>query len=191
MPINLPNKVIFVHIPKTGGSSIEKMFNIKQLISTKKTCPSLQHMTGDMIRKKIGRKAWKRCFRFTIVRHPYTRMLSEYNWGGSAIVKNDFMKFMKRVRYIVKANRCHAKFKFDHFLPQHKYTDGVRMHYIGKFEEYENVVQHIENKMGKKVRRLHFQRGKRKSKKTFLTQEEKDIIYEVYEKDFETFNYKR
>lgn len=162
-----------------------------ELISERVETPSLQHMTGKMIRNKIGKNYWKSCFRFTIVRHPYTRMMSEYNWGYSAIQCDDFLQFLRRVQRIVNKNLCYAKYKYDHFLPQHKYLNGIKVHHIGRFENFEDTIKIIESKFGRKVTRVKDQQSKRKKKKTTLTQQEKDLIYAIYKKDFEIFNYER
>lgn len=191
MPINRVDKIVFIHIPKTGGTSVETMLNLNELKSLKKVCPSPQHMTGLSLRKRIGTQLWKRCFRFTIVRNPYTRILSEFNWGGSAIQTDNFMEFLNRVQTIVQKNKCYSKFKYDHFLPQYKYLENVRIHYVGKFEDFEGVIRHIEKRTGKKVARVHAQKGTRTTKKLELTQQEKDIIYSIYKKDFEMFGYER
>jgi len=189
MPINEKSKLVFIHIPKTGGTSIEEMFDIHKMISKKCVVPSPQHITGAMVLEKIGSKLWSKCYKFTIVRNPYTRILSEYNWTGGALYGMDFGSFIQKVRRIVREKRCYSKFKFDHFLPQHKFIEGVELDYIGKFEDYDSVVRQLEKQTGTTVKKVHTQSGKKK--KTHLTKGEKDIVYDIYEKDFKIFGYAR
>ena len=61
--------------------------------------------------------------------------------------------------------------------------------YIGKFEDYDSVVRQLEKQTGTTVKKVHTQSGKKK--KTHLTKGEKDIVYDIYEKDFKIFGYAR
>lgn len=89
------NGIIFIHIPKTGGSSIESYFKKKYNLVDRqifygfdKRIPhSLQHCTW-----KEYCENWDTVFRgerardrskyevFTVVRNPYTRAISEFYW---------------------------------------------------------------------------------------------------------------
>lgn len=57
----------FIHINKCGGTTIEHAMRIPKI-----------HDTADDRIKKIGIQAWKRMTTFTIVRHPYTRVVSHF-----------------------------------------------------------------------------------------------------------------
>lgn len=60
--------LIFVHVPRTGGTSIEKIFN-KALGDT--SSPS-------KIVSEIGIEKWKQYFKFAVVRNPMDRLVSSY-----------------------------------------------------------------------------------------------------------------
>lgn len=77
-------RILFVHIPKTGGTTIEKWlqnlspircFNLKAPPSLK--C-SPQHLTYEDLNAIFGEDYFDYCF--TIVRNPYERLASEYRW---------------------------------------------------------------------------------------------------------------
>ena len=59
---------VFIHINKCGGSSVEAALGI----------PVKVHDTALQRRRKIGRNRWERAFTFSIVRHPYSRVISQY-----------------------------------------------------------------------------------------------------------------
>ena len=87
MPIFLKNKILFIHIPKNGGTSIETcMKNIGDkvdlwmFVNRKKffLSHSEQHCTfKEIINNNKYNSEYKT---FSIIRHPIDRVLSEYNW---------------------------------------------------------------------------------------------------------------
>lgn len=83
MPFSDEHKCIFVHVPKTGGSSIE---NILQMDRTKNLYHrrnkidgvSPQHLPINSIRKQIGEEKYKNYFKFCFFRNPWDKMVSEF-----------------------------------------------------------------------------------------------------------------
>src|SRR4051812_12515930 len=77
-------RILFIHIPKTGGVSITRWLREKGTIafsaldypSTFRCNP--QHFTMSDILFLFGGVAWDRAF--TIVRDPYDRIESEFFW---------------------------------------------------------------------------------------------------------------
>src|SRR5687768_13300689 len=59
----------FVHINKTGGTSIEKALGLP-----------FQHRTAVEIRRLIGAKEWDRRFSFAFVRNPWDKVASHYHF---------------------------------------------------------------------------------------------------------------
>lgn len=104
MPVNHELKVLFVHVPKTAGTSIEKMLDMShgenfytvgknkspifsQLDFSNFTdeeraeveAKNLQHCTYRELKKLLPEKVFGPEYaRFAVVRNPYTRIVSEY-----------------------------------------------------------------------------------------------------------------
>ena len=93
MPVSHGHRVIFVHIPRTAGSSIEKALNIfgEENDGKNTYCPEklyglsgniyLQHLTifeiRDTIRKRVFEcHTFDEYFKFTFIRNPFDRMFS-------------------------------------------------------------------------------------------------------------------
>jgi len=58
---------VFIHINKTGGSSVEKALHL-----------TFQHRTAQEKRAELGEDAWRRKFVFSVVRNPWDRVASHY-----------------------------------------------------------------------------------------------------------------
>jgi hypothetical protein len=97
--ISKKNKIIFVHVPKTGGSSIEKcLVNIfDENISVngdqtivkgvlkkpkKNSFNSLKHATAEELKLQYGEEIFNDYVKFSVVRNPWDRLLSLYYWSA-------------------------------------------------------------------------------------------------------------
>lgn len=87
MPIFIKNKILFIHIPKNGGTSVETFFqrsgdrmDLWMKKNKKDFCffHSEQHCTYKEILKT--KKLNSDLKIFSIIRHPIDRVISEYNW---------------------------------------------------------------------------------------------------------------
>lgn len=132
--------LLFIHIPKTGGTFVEdefKKYNYNvgrhdpnKNLRTNSTC-SFWH-TPLKSNKKINFKDY---ITFTVVRDPYDRIISEYNWAnfprykGTGLTRdteiNDFVSELNKDQIIYKGD-CHL-------VPQTEYLTDA----------YGNKVQHI------------------------------------------------
>ena len=123
MPYINKHRLIFIHIPKTGGTSVEEYFGIRwPLDGTILRSHDIhtfdginyfpQHFTSDIIKKHDPEK-WSKYKKFTIVRNPYTKILSEYI-STQKPAKFDNAEFNKWLNWMLTVKK-------DHHLPQHKY----------------------------------------------------------------------
>ena len=71
-------KLIFVHIARTGGTSIETELTGHDwwLIS-----PETKHLSARQIRDRAGEDRWNRYFKFSVVRNPWDRVVSMFATG--------------------------------------------------------------------------------------------------------------
>lgn len=91
--INLSKKILFIHVPKTGGSTINHFLS-SELFKEKDNDPLHQkkpflniHSTYKDFLKKYKDYDLESFFKFTCVRNPYDRALSAYLYFQYAIKK--------------------------------------------------------------------------------------------------------
>lgn len=132
MPICDSLKLIFLHVPKTGGSSIEAVLpRLRLLARYTANLPAPQHYTYRQLVKYFPREM-AQYRKFAVVRNPWQRLVSDYVWQQMFTKRRlSFLAFVKKIDRISK--RCRRwpeqlppegvwrPFAVAHFFPQHAY----------------------------------------------------------------------
>lgn len=182
--INRTDNWAFVHIPKTGGTTITNIL-LNQ--------PNTERRTGHDSMRVIDTD---NLFIFTFVRNPFTRIASAFLHGvRDGQYKNDFTWFL---------NNSNNKDLW--LLPQTYYvnsgkTETKQISYIGKYENFENDLNKVLTKLNMLDTKIpHDNRNPIYDKLPNLNQEKyykeyyteewmKDWVRERYKDDFKQFNY--
>jgi len=200
---NLNYNVIFIHVPKTAGSSMEhREFTGgggHQDIRTYKRIFELGF---------IGLPKWEDMFKFGFVRHPYERaaaaFASHYSVGGNQSEVNlghertpeGFTRFLVEQEQQLKANR------WTHFIPQCSYLcvpmpggspysidGGIGVDFVGRFENLQEDWNKVCARVGVSNELSHWLKGDFGDYNILYTPQAKEILRSIYEKDFEVFGY--
>lgn len=183
--INHYSKWAFVHIPKTGGTSLTNI-----LLKDKNTEQVSVH---DSLRMLDADSSY---YIFTIVRNPFTRICSafedEYRKGNT---KHDFSFYLKNIdetnvwllpqSYFIEAGK----------------TKNKKVSFIGRYENYDTDCNQILQKLKYSEKIPHLNRNPIYDRHPNLNQEQYyskiyytedwmiDWVKERYENDFKILNY--
>ena len=185
-------KIIFIHIPKTGGTKIENNLNLMRGTNgygTIKSVAAAQHFLWHDYKLLLGNEIYNNYYKFTIVRHPVTRCISEHYWTPLRFgnkKETSFDEFLKSVEKIVKNKNYYETQWHDHFMPQSRYIFNNKkicmVDKIFRFEKYDEVIKHfnLDNEVYNECK---------KKNKLKPTEEQISKIYEIYKEDYINFNY--
>jgi chondroitin 4-sulfotransferase 11 len=198
--ISHKHKCIFVHIPKTGGSSIENVFLGKSVppkyqYSYKKRKYHFkineQHAFPHEMRRCYGITSWSEYFKFIIVRNPWERFVSyrfhmlNHNLLHKDISFNSFVNmFFDKNKNPIKKEKHRAMIE-----PCMSWiTDDID--YIMRLESIDLEFNIVCDKIGiPRQKPPHIGKTNHKHYTEYYNEETKQIIAEKYAKDIEHFGY--
>jgi hypothetical protein len=175
----------FIHITKTAGSSIERIGK-KNNILWGKFHKEYGWWHEIFPRKKSSLKDkydW-----FTVVRNPYTRVVSEFYYCYPVRSKTkNVNEFNQLIQQSIKRRSKNG----DHWTEQYKYFDSDYDIQVLKFE---NINQDFKDLMNKYSINIELSIHENQTKnKIFdvkdLSSETLDLVRKIYSKDFSLFNY--
>lgn len=221
MIVNKKYKFIYIHVPRTGGSSLRNLFGKSDLTNLKDFYPELTykpiHLTMEQAYNLYPtfKDQFDSFYKFGFVRNPYERFLSIFFFSSKAILRqpqsffNDLgvegiKKHLKEV--YIKKYYIENKNSFEIVKgPQYKFlcdlNDKIIVNEVFRFENYNDNFQQL----GKKLNLpLPFEWLKKNGvhqinesykfdfdKNLLLDDELKEFIFNYYIKDFEIFGYNK
>jgi len=211
-------RCLFVHIPKTAGQSIEHFFLKHHNLSWKERAPlllkynpdpakgpeRLAHLTaaeyvqyGYMTRKEL-----RTYFKFSFVRNPWARIVSEYNFAK-------YHQTMSFKDFVTNGRPTENSYSdaYRHVLPQYDFLHddqgNLLVDFIGRFENLQTDFNHVCSRLGFKETLLPrinvstsdilsnmVKRSNRSDYTEYYDAETKRTIETVYQKDIQTFDYR-
>ena len=181
MAVSHKDKLVFIHIPKTGGTSISSALNLNPPTQRR-------HLSYPSLKSKF-KKDISKYFSFTFVRNPWDRVVSEFFWRKSCVHLNTKKLSLEQFVYKIK------DMKNPHLASQHSFiidNQGKKLvDFIGRFEFLEKDFKTACNKANLSERKLPCKnKTKHRHYTEYYNNNTRDIIAEKYAKDIEYFNYK-
>ena len=211
MPVSHALKCIFVHIPKTGGTSIESalgllgdwrvedthsMYGIITSPDLKRGIRStafLQHLDAEQLRGLLPHE-FRLYYRFAFIRNPWERMVSIYSRmdphmqmsarsAGLQLDGTSFDEFLERTE----------NFEHVHLTPQHTFVFGASgaclVDFLGRFERLTADFADICASLGLERALPHLNKSMHVDYRTYYNQASRRIIERRYGEDIERFGY--
>jgi hypothetical protein len=201
MPLFAERKICFIHIPKTGGTSIEVILNstypnemaffhstdigpirMGKLISGIKSSP--QHALYREINSIVNLSNYY-CFAF--VRNPYDRLYSDWKWWN--MLHNKHIPFQPWVNRMFRLQTKNTNVFDNHIRPQCDFLD--RSVEIYRFENFQDEVRRLLNKlniMGQNIPHI-FKTSEQNEYLGHYSLHDRKMVRKFYHKDFDRFGY--
>ncbi|CAB9495509.1 sulfotransferase family 2 domain-containing protein [Alteromonas macleodii] len=195
----MTDKLLFIHIPKTAGSSLNRT-PIVQAASKK------IHPFNGLIEDKITEIGAVEYFKFGFVRNPWARFFSLYNYFYKMDENHIHYKYNAHIVKVVKKFDCFSDFCRDfpslrlrnnfHFYPQSRYVFDRKgkqiLDYLGHVENLAYCVQELCETLGLKsdFQIPHVNKSTSDDYRLFYTAEDIKLIEEYFSEDVLRFNYR-
>lgn len=149
MPIFHQHKTIFIHIPKTAGSTVNSVFGLREVFPISRSLldfdtsvmygntdeMELDHMLAIDMRNLLmpkERHIWESYVKFAIVRNPFDRIVSQYHYckenNDFRVIGNDesywetFDSFIQRLDQVWKNFQKLPHKEKSHYIPQYDFV---------------------------------------------------------------------
>ncbi len=203
--ISHKHKCIFVHIPKTGGSSIESVLwpgerseaelwqGLGSRSRNKYQTGGLQHLLARHIRLEAGASVFDSYFKFAFVRNPWDKAVSQFSYlaerpdlreliGLAADATfAEYLAAIQRVAYIQWQRQVD-------FL---RAEDGKTLvDFVGRFEYLDRDAQAIFGRLGMGKQEIpHVNASRHAHYSDYYNDRTREIVRRLYADDIEAFGY--
>jgi len=198
---------IFIHIPKTGGSSIENLIwpdksdrTVENLwmghvsmYFNKYQTGGLQHLTARQIRTEVGKDIFSTYHKFTVIRNPWEKAISQFFYMKKRkdlrkfIGMNRFTSFNRYLNLIQRKEHVQWKKQIDFIVDD----DGALLvDQIIRFEDLDQQFRQLASKINLSYDALpHANKTKRKPYPYYYNKAKVQKIQDIYSEDISSFDY--
>lgn len=173
-------RALFMHIPKTGGTSIERAFGSKH-----ETLMHAQHWRPKHFRAYLGVKKWNSYYKFVFVRNPWDRVVSHFFFYRDVqkILPRE-NTFLQYIRGQTEAPIVSQQYEF--------FEDNINnFNFIGRFETLQKDYEQICKQIDAPYKTLgHYLNSKHRHYSYYYTKELQWLVEDLYREDIEIFGYK-
>jgi len=177
---------IFIHINKTAGTSINRALGM----------PIKNHMMAKEVIAKIGQDKWNTAYKFTLVRNPWDKAVSLYEYRKKKNRTNIATRgigFSDWVKVTYGEKKDLSYYDVRGFQPQVDWLkdneNKISMDFIGKFESLNKDFDQIRKVIGVDAGLSHLNASERASYRSYYDDETRDIVAHWFREDIDTFGY--
>jgi hypothetical protein len=178
-------KCIFIHIPKTGGNSIEVAFRKR----------GKYHPKWRDIQRQNPKK-WESYFKFSFVRNPWDKAVSSFFYMRQLGLRREqsyahkFSNFSDWIKYhdkhFNKSFKWYMSPQIDELVDK---KGNIVVDFIGRFENFEKDFDFIKSKTGFPNNLPHVNKSSHLPWQYYYTSETFEIVKKMSQKDIKAFYY--
>jgi len=177
---------IFIHINKTGGTSIEKALGLEK-----------DHLTASEKKTAIGKQKWKKIYSFAFVRNPWDKVVSHYHHRVKMNItdlRNGKVEFKDWVRLTYNDKDPYYYDNPRMFMPQVKWISDdqgrIIVKQVFRFERLNRDFNYLCEKLKLPNKKLpHFFQSERTDYRDYYNSDTADLIRQSFQKDIKKFGY--
>lgn len=207
--VSTAHKYIFIHVPKTAGSSMEEFLYTPdciwqsgvQIFLNQKLISQAQHFTLSEIKKIMEPNRFNQYKKISAVRNPWDRMVSSYFFQKNALKRDDIKDFNHFIDIIGDKEYAIDFFGGEHggqhFFSQVdflKINNCINIDLLLRFEEINTWSTKLKTLLkdhplkDRQFPKINFTQ-KRSKYRSYYNEKTCSIIAEVYKDDILQFNY--
>ncbi len=190
-------KFIFIHIPKTGGSSIRQSLSA---IAPRQDRAALNrfgaHITATDMKKRVRPEVWDTYFKFAFVRNPYDRLVSLWyyvrrirprirnpgNW-----IEAYMRKYPTITSLLANPSFSTTRLQWEYVYDEH---ENLQVDYVGRFERLALDWNYVLGRINIPQISLRYQKkSHHKQFRYYYNPQSIATVTELVEKDLRLFNY--
>ena len=177
--------VRFVHINKTGGTSIENALG-----------RSSSHKIALIQREEIGDVRWAESYSFSFVRNPWDKVVSQYFFkirNNDPSLVDNLIPFDQWVEEVwIHRNPIYAS-RVKSFMPQHDWLSDehgeIMVDFVGRFENINADFDKICQAIGHDLKLPHLNKTAHKPYREVYNAKSRSIIERAFQRDIDYFGY--
>lgn len=200
--ISFDKKFIFIHIPKTAGTSLEIALEDSSCIFKRGEWAKkpmgfnapLNHLTISQIQhsEEISTNNLDSFFKFTFVRNPWDKVISECFCGQIQLAFKDCKTVKDKIKKVCALSKTSSGYGA-HCKPQIDFINNTnfKMNFVGRFENLKKDFDVVCQKLSlKNLELCHKNKSSKKPYQEYFDQETIDLVADSYKKDIDYFGYK-
>lgn len=189
--ISINNKFLFIHIPKTGGNSIQyclQKYSDDKIVNNDKNydtfeisndaLPISKHTSLNIYKDLLGKNVYDNLYKFCVVRNPWDMCISFYfspHWGFKQI-KWDENVFLEILNAEIK--------------PYNHYTNFQEMDHIIRYEKLEQGFEYVLKNLNIPLEKLQVKnKSEHLNYKEYYNDNLKNLVYNKFKEEINYFNY--
>jgi len=204
--ISHQHRCIFIHIPKTGGSSIEDVIwpgdrteadlwmGFVSPYRNKYQTGGLQHLLARQIRQEVGPETFDAYFKFAFVRNPWDKAVSQFSYMAHRTDLRELIGMTPETTFddylqLIERNP-HVQWERQVEFVQDE-TGRSLIDFIGRFENIQQDAEAVFERIGLRGAVLpHRNASSRRHYSEYFDVPTRDTLARIYAPDIEAFGYR-